>query len=58
MKLKVMDIVEAHPRISVAATAALVGFCLYNLVGSIELYHHAKMLAGELQRQASESLGG
>lgn len=55
---RAVDYCERHPKIFVFATAALVAFSLYNLVDSIELYHKARELAGELQREASEALGG
>jgi len=50
--------VHEHPKVLVWGSAALVAFSLYNLVDSIGLYHKAKMIVGELQREASEALGG
>ena len=47
-----------HPRALVAVAVLLMGFSLYNLLGSVELYHRARGFADQVDRAASEALGG
>jgi hypothetical protein len=47
-----------HPDLIVTAAVLLVGFNLYNLIESVGLYHKARQLVSDLQREASEALGG
>lgn len=55
---KVTAWVREHPGVLVGATVILIGFNLMNLVEAIDLYHRARELLGEVQREASEALGG
>lgn len=53
-----LDYVREHPKVLEVASIALIAFNLYNLMDSIGLYHRVKAAIAEMQRAASEALGG
>jgi hypothetical protein len=49
---------ERHPKVLLVAAIALVGLATYNLIEAVGIYQKAKRFIGELDRAASEALGG
>lgn len=52
------DYVRRHPRLVRFLTGALVTWAAVDLLAAIRLHVQAARLVGDLQREASESLGG
>lgn len=55
---RVSTFIHNNPRVLVGVTSALVVFSAAQLVSSIGLYLKSVDLCGEIQREASELLGG
>lgn len=53
-----MNWVREHPNVLVAAAAVGIGMSLLSLLESVDLYHQARQFVADLQRDASEALGG
>jgi hypothetical protein len=54
----VSQFARKHPKAFLAASGVIIGYSLFQLFEAVDFYHQARQLADELERQASESLGG
>lgn len=50
--------VHEHPKTMYVLTVPLVVFCTYNLLRAVRLHAQVERYVAELQRAASEALGG
>lgn len=54
----VIEYVHEHPRVVYVVTIPIVAFAVVNLVKAVRLHVAAEAFVGEVQKTASEALGG